>query len=81
MKLKCSKCSRVTCISCFTMILTKIKLTDYDHWCNEVTTYIKKGIIPNQFIGHCCEIEHHKTALRNSVCQKKNMMDGCFYLN
>ena len=79
MKLECSKCCRLTCISCFKMILAKININDYDNWCNEVSKYIKNGIIPKHFIGHCCEVAHRKKILCTSLGQKKKFDGWVFF--
>lgn len=52
--LKCSVCGKRACSECLRKICDASK--DYaDEWCDDVLYFLKKGVVPRDFIGHCCE--------------------------
>ena len=82
--LKCSICGKRACAKCLKMILDASK--DYaDEWCDDVLYFLEKGVVPRDFIGHCCEwrLSIAEDKFESIVQQEKNRVpmryDGYIY--
>ena len=78
--LTCSKCKSFSCSFCLAMIIeraTKERL--HDQWSQIVNRFLVDGIIPSNFIGHCCEWDV-QLATNVSTATSPRRFDGYLFL-
>jgi hypothetical protein len=59
---RCSICRGFVCDTCLKVVINKVNKNSLldDRWCLEVQEYLGSAIVPDKFIGHCCEWLLHK---------------------
>ena len=54
---KCTKCGRFACDNCLNKLMSVIPKRHWDNWCRQISSYLKTRRVPDNFAGHCCELQ------------------------
>ena len=82
--LQCSMCRQHACTFCLSKISESFSplVRKQDYWCQTVQKFLNNGIVPDNFIGHCCELKVLQRQLGLDKIQpvKETRFDGHLYL-